>query len=711
MSADKNNVRVGSTFRVWYIAGALLCVPAAWGEDIKDLSQLSLAELTEIPIVSAARHQQSRTGSPRAVSVITAEEIRRRNFRNVPEAVGTLAGVYLQQTNYGGGSPIIRGMVGNRILLMVNGIRLNNATYRLGPNQYLNSIDINTVERIEVVRGAGSVLYGSDAFGGVINVITKQAPDSRLGAEFSGSARVRFATADTSGAGHIELSGARGRLGFSGGFTMEQFGDLWAGGNRGVQPFTGYEQGGADFSVNYAVSPNATITAGITRLKQTNLPRTDLLADGSELEYQWEPQGLDLFQFQYSQNNLPSHVGTLQVTLSYQRPFEYLSRVTASDPYTERRHADVLQVAEAGVQLTTAVGNAHMLTYGLTAGGDWVGSTRTDIDIRTGVATKKLGNYSNGSRSMSVAFFLQDEVRVSKRLDAVLGIRHDDFDLHAGLFDPVTGPIRIDSEPGAVTGSGHLLFRLTRHWSLTGGVSQGFRAPNMDDSTILSGVGSRFEIPNAKLKPERSVNLEYGARAQGKTGNLTIVAFHDTYRDLIDRAPGILNGLSFVDLNNNLIKDGKEPDVYKRQNVSRAVVDGLELSTMLNIAEGWTWTHSTTWTRGTEISLDQPLARIPPLNGASRITWQSRRPVWIEGVLVAAAAQHRLSPADKTDVRIGPAGTAGYAVFHLRAGFSRSLLAGFSIALENITNRQYRFHGSGFDRPGTSLSVGYVRPF
>lgn len=112
-----------------------------------------------------ARRTQKRADTALSVSVVTGDEIRRCNFRNVPEAVARVTGVFLQQTNCGGGSPIIRGMVGSRILLLVNGQRLNNGTYRLGPNQYSNFIDINRVERIEVKRGDGSVLYSIDTFG------------------------------------------------------------------------------------------------------------------------------------------------------------------------------------------------------------------------------------------------------------------------------------------------------------------------------------------------------------------------------------------------------------------------------------------------------------------------------------------------------------------------------------------------------------------
>lgn len=690
----------------WFMLGGFGALP----QDLKSLAELDLAQLTEIPIVSAARHEQSRFGSPRSVSVITGEEIRRRNYRSVPEAVATVAGVYLQQTNYGGGSPIIRGMVGNRILLLINGIRMNNSTYRLGPNQYLNQIDIDQVERIEVVRGAGSVLYGSDAFGGVINVITRSAPNPKDGAEFSGSARVRFGTANASGVGRAEVVGARGPLAILGGFSQSQFGDLHAGGSRGLQRYTGYGQTAGDLSAVLALGAKKTITGGVMRLKQFDVDRTDVLQAGSDLKQVWNPQGRDQVYIRYEQNDLARFADNFQATLSFTRPFEDLRRVQASAPTVERFLTDRVSTAALSLQFTTAI-DAHVVTYGAEASSDWIDSQRIDIDLRTGKNSPKPGNYVDGSRFRSLAFFVQDEVRVSKRLDAVFGARYDRFRLRAESQDSMVGAVSTDAGSAALIGSAHILYKLNSTFSAVAGVSQGFRAPNIDDSTILGGSGSRFEIPNAHLNPERSVNLEYGIRAHGKTGNVSFVFFNDRYRDLIDRGPALLNGLSYLDRNNNGRKDSGEEDIYQRQNISRARVAGTEVEAMLNLAEGWTLTQFLTWTRGTDVTLDQPLTRIPPLNGASRLTWQSRRALWIEGALVAASSQHRLAPADKTDIRIGPGGTAGYAALHLRAGFNRSFLAGFSVSLENVTNRQYRFHGSGLDRPGINLIVGYVRPF
>jgi len=190
---------------------------------------------------------------------------------------------------------------------------------------------------------------------------------------------------------------------------------------------------------------------------------------------------------------------------------------------------------------------------------------------------------------------------------------------------------------------------------------------------------------------------------------MSLIGFEDFYTNLIDRRPAKLAGLSFVDVNRNGSKESGEPDVWQRQNISRARMIGIELESIMTLAPGWTWTHTTTWTRGTDSTLGVPLTRIPPLNGYSRITWQANRKVWLEAAALAGSSQHRLAPADITDARIGPGGTGGYGVMHLRAGFSRTILSGLSIALENVTNKRYRFHGSGIDRPGRNLVIGYTR--
>jgi len=242
---------------------------------------LVLTDLLQVRAVTGARHDQRLIDSARQIVVVTADALRRRNYRSTPDALADLVGVFVQETNDGSGSPIIRGLIGNQILLLVDGIRLNNASYRLGPNQYLNTVDINQIERIEVVRGAGSVLYGSDALGGVVNIITpaagRAAGTGALGARWFS----RLASANTSGIGRAEVSARTGPVGYIGGVTFKRFGELRGGRDTGVQPLTGYDEWDGDAKAAWRLSAHQELIVAGQRVTQRDVRRADVVAAGT----------------------------------------------------------------------------------------------------------------------------------------------------------------------------------------------------------------------------------------------------------------------------------------------------------------------------------------------------------------------------------------------------------------------------------------------
>jgi outer membrane receptor protein involved in Fe transport len=585
-------------------------------------------------------------------------------------------------------------MVGNRILILLNGIRLNNATYRYGPNQYLSFIDINQVARIEIVRGAGSVLYGSDAFGGVINVITREAPDPGGGSELGVRMSIRAASADRSGSGRVELTGAAGVFGLYGGISRAGFGDLRAGGSGGTQIGTAYDQWAGDVQFKVGRGPKRSLTFGATRLRQSGVERTDTLQSGSDLEYRWQPEGQDILYARFVEERPIRGVDSIELTTSFQRPVEDLDRISATTPTIEHQSFDSVLSNTLSLQFASSIGRSHKLVYGAEGRSDRAVSRRTDINLANGAATEVAGAYPNGSRFSSLSLFVQDEIHVRSGLDAVVGVRRDWFRLRAKLMNPSVDMIPLESGPRSLTGSAFLHASVSRTFSLVAGVSQGFRAPNIDDSTVLGGAGSRFEVPNGRLEPEQSVAIDYGTRFKCGRAVASVVFFHDRYHDLIDRAPGLFKGLPFLDSNGD-----------------SAVVNGFEAESVITLGQNWTWSQNLTWTRGTDSVLNAPLTRIPPLNGVSRLSWKPKPGLWFEWATTAAAPQRRLSAGDKTDLRIGPTGTDGYLVFHLRACIDRGPFTGLALAWQNVTDRQYRRHGSGLDRPGSGVVLGYQRSF
>ncbi len=676
-------------------------------DELDDLTQMSLEDLLNLTVVSSARHEQKIIDSPRSISVITAEEIRRKNYRTTPEALNDLVGVLVQETNYGGGSPTIRGLIGNQILILIDGIRLNNAIFRLGPNQYLSTIDIYQIERIEVIRGTGSVLYGSDALGGLINIITKSREDFHQDIGISSRIFSRYASADGGIAGRVEFTGDVKSMSIIGGFSYKNFGDLRAGAGTGLQPFTGYDEWDADLKLNYRTSERQNVTLALQHVHQLNVPRTDKLVSGSDLKHEWNPEIRDLFYLQYELKGISPFINALSTCFSYQNQSEDLDKITSSKPNTQQEHQDQVKSVGFTFQLHSPVMEHQLFTYGLEYYLDDVRSRRVDIDLLLGTGTDKTGTFADGSNHESIAAFVQDEIQLINSLSVILGFRYSTFHTRATVNDPNTGVIKVNSTPNALTGSAHFLYKLTKNFSFNLGVAQGFRAPNVDDLSILGDFGGGFEVPNPNLDPEQSLNYEMGIKAQHRKFSGSLYYFLSNYSNLIERGAGTYNSLSFLDHNGNGIQDEGEDNVFQRQNIGEARIQGIESEGQILLSPVWTVLGNVAWTKGDNLIDNNPLRRIPPIKGQLGVKWMLKRELWMEYYNLFATKQDRLAPGDIEDPRIPDGGTPGFVTFNVRIGVDFHKLGNFTIALENITNKVYRLHGSGIDNPGRNLVVGY----
>lgn len=680
---------------------------AQTSNELDDLMKMSLEDLLNVSAVSGVRHEQRIIDSPRSISVITAEEIRKKNYRSTPEALNELVGILIQETNYGGGSPIIRGLIGNQILILIDGIRLNNAIFRLGPNQYLNTIDLNQIERIEIVRGPGSVLYGSDALGGLINIITKSRKDYRKDIDIGVRFYSRYASVDRAKIGRIDLSGNIKKMGITGGFSYKKFGDLRAGTGTGLQLFTGYDEWDVDLKMNLELPKRQNILVGLQKVTQSNLPRTDKLISGSDLKNEWDPEGRDLVYAQYEVERINSFLKDLHTGFSYQNQLEDLYIINSSKPKIQQEHHNEVRSVGFTFQLSSTAGKHQLLTYGAEYYSDHVDSRRVDVDITTGMRTSKNSTFANGSTYRSLAGFLQDEIQVMKPLSLTLGLRYSSFNAKATLADSLTDTIQVHSTPTALTASARALYKLTENFVVTFGVGQGFRAPNIDDLSILGSFGSGFEVPNPNLKPEQNINYEIGLKAQHRKFTGSLYYFLSNYRDIIDRGFGTFNNLPFLDNNSNGIQDPGEQSVFQRKNIGKARIRGVEAEGQIQILPTWTILGNLAWIRGDNLADNTPLRRIPPIKGKFGIEGRLKKNLWAECYNLFATKQDRLAPGDQTDPRIPIGGTPGFLTYNIRGGLDLNRFGNVTVSWENITNKAYRLHGSGIDGPGTNLVVGY----
>lgn len=644
--------------------------------------------LSEQVVVTARLDQAATETVPRATTVVTAEQLERRQPRTTPEALAEAPGVWVQKTNHGGGSPIIRGLVGNQILVLVDGIRLNNSTFRYGPNQYLSTVDVFSLDRIEVVRGAGSVLFGSDALGGVMSVITRQPELSASGRRVSGRAVARLVSGDMEQSARGEAAYASPRLGLRGGVSVRSFGDLRAGGHLGVEAPSGYQEVAGDARLLLRASSTATLSAGWQYVHQDDVPRFDQVSQRGFSRWSFAPQERHLAWARLNQAVPSAWMQTLTATVSYQRSRERRERQTRGSTLliTEEDTVDSIGVLAEGKTMPLT---GLSVRYGLDAYRDQVGSGRQDHDTAAGTSRTRRGLYPDGARARSAELFA---VAAWSKGRATIdgGVRRTWAS--ASAADPTFGAIAIN--PSATIGS------LAGAWQASGGLAlygvaaQAFRAPNIDDISTLGAFDFGVEVPSTDLLPERSLSLEAGVKWRRPRVAVSTAVWRLSLADLIDRVRGTYDGSDTW--------EGQR--VYRRANVGDAYLRGVEVEARTAVWDHLEASGFLAYAYGQQVATGQPMRRVPPLNGQLAVTWRDRR-FDAEAAWRVAARQDRLAQGDRDDHRINPAGTPGWSVLDLRASFAFTPSLRVIGGAGNLFDEAYRLHGSGIDGIGRHVSV------
>ncbi|HKZ71745.1 MAG TPA: TonB-dependent receptor [Nitrospirota bacterium] len=657
--------------------------------------------------VTATRIEESVFHVPQSVSLIQSEEILEGNFRTTPESLQEAPGILVQETAYGHGSPFIRGLTGKHILILVDGIRFNNSTFRFGPNQYLNNIDPYIIERVEVMRGPASVLYGSDAIGGVINLITKRREDFSPEKDVDGMFTGRYGSADESKIGRIEVNGILRNLGFVGGMTYKDIGDLRGGADTGIQEHTGYQENDGDIKLQYRLSPEGELIAGYRSVHQSDVPRTDKFVYNDE-SFVYDPQIWNAFFAAYDNTHPGSLIQGLRVTISRNQEVEGLER-RAFGSTTLRRYRDEVDSWGASLQANSLAGISHVLTYGAEYYNDNVDSSRRDINLSTGVSTPRSGNFPDDSEYALAGVFIQDDIAATDRLTTIAGIRYSYARVEATLPSPFG---RLEDSYRDWTGSLGFVYAMSEHLHGTASISQGFRAPNLDDTVVLEKVTNEgIDVPSPDLNPENSLNYEIGIKAEYPRYRGSLFYFYNDLHDLIERGPGTYNGQTFIDENSNGIEEPGEA-VRQKFNVGRAYIQGAEAEGEYPFAGAWVLRANLSWIYGKDLENREPLSRIPPVMGLLGLRWNdSLKKYWAEYYTRFAGRQDRLSARDLSDPRMDPAGTSGWVTQNLRGGVDFRRWGRLSAAIENILDADYRVHGSGINASGLNLSASYSLEF
>ncbi|GAB2794175.1 TonB-dependent receptor [Rhabdobacter roseus] len=633
---------------------------------------------------STAQRYESRTfGRPEAITVLTRRDLYRNSLRSTPELLLGETGVFVQKTTHGGGAPIVRGLTGHHTLLLVDGIRLNNATYGSGPNQYLNTVDPFSLRRVEVLRGGGGVQYGSDAVGGAVQVFS-QTPQFSDQTRVTGSALTKWMSSEMEESGRLSLGVSSRKVAVQAGFSYRNFGNLIGGGNL-VQERTGYEQRSADVKAVLRLKPSLKLTAAYQVLRQDSVPFYPQVARENFLLSEITMQQRTLGYLRLEGNRPHRWLRHWQVTTLAQQAAEDRSSHANGSPLLRQEKEDV-DTQGALASAITEPTDFWKIQTGLDWYFDEVASRRQDTDTLGGLPpTNRKGLYANGASQHSLGLYTLHTLTFA-RLTVTAGVRYNLF--ATTIPDEVLGEVQ--QNPSAWVGNAGLSVALWPSVRLVANVSSSFRAPNVNDLSTV-GLGSTyFELPNGALRPERGLNKEVGLKIRDNRFSSSFTLYHNQLSDLIVRRQrgSLLDNYA----------------VYFRQNLGRALIRGLEAEAEWQLFPNWLLFGNATYTHGQNLTTQEPLRLIPPLHGKLGVTYQRNARNWVRAEWWMAARQDRLAPADVADPLIPSAGTPGWHVINAAIGQRVGLLR-VAAEIQNLLDQRYYTHGSGVTGVGRSLWV------
>ena len=617
------------------------------------------------------------------------------------ETLDESPGVFMQKTTSGHGSPIIRGFIGRENLVLIDGIRLNNSTLRSGPVQYMNTIDNFMIDRIEIVRGPGSSLYGSDALGGVINIITEKfVPQVPFAAQYVS----RYDSSYNGAATRLEVNGKAGEFNYLFGCTYKNIGNLRAGGEFGVLSPTGFNEQDANGKIGCNISKDAEISLNYQYARQNEVPRYDsyigsrmFSGTGGYEKFLYNPQERHLGWIKYEQQNVSSWLDSLLVSASFHRQFE--GRQTRKvGKIVESEYADTVDTLGFSPLFTSTIDNNNKLVYGLEYYQDFVQSRYWDYNTNTQVRTEDIlkSTFPDGSKYNTAGVFLADEWQISESFKLMPEARYSRFE-YSSIIRGNPAVSNIGEVFHNITGNLGALYKITRGVNLCGNISQGFRAPNLDDLVTLRVENLGIDVPNYDLRPEKNTNIEIGVKGEFERINWSAFYYFSDVTDKIDRKPGNYNGDTII--------DGKP--VYQKFNIGKGQVQGSELNSRLFLDDMLNWSiyGNLTWTEGKNLTDCEPLSRVPPLNGILGARYEISD--WgLEVYTKFAGRQDALSTRDKTDSRMDPNGTPAWITYNARGNLKINDSIKINGGVENILDLGYRTHSSGVDAPGINFFLG-----
>lgn len=672
---------------------------AAGAADESSSDDYETGRSMESVVVTATRTEKSVLDVAEAVSVVNSEEINRLAPELLAEMLRGVPGAFFQQTTPGQGIPIIRGLKGSQVLHLVDGMRLNNAFFRNAPNQYLGLVDAYATERTEIIRGAAPSLYGADAMGGVLQVLTREPDFSGSGWQANGRFYGSWNSVDSSLIGRFE--GAVGRQGsiLSGGVSYQHHGDRKTGGGETVEP-TAYKVRAADLKWRHDLDDRSEIMLSAQYLEQPSTPRIDELVPGygqehpSSEQYEFRPNRRSFLHARYRLNSMSRLFSNFEAHLGRQVITDDRLTQDWNDPEVTRERNES-QLDGLTLQFISPWGSGSgpgaELVWGAEFYRDEVSSSRTGTTSPGASPVPARGRFPDDSTMDSAAVYASNRWQWDRfTLDA--GLRYSWFEIK---LPAASGIEAVKLTPSDLTGDIHLNYDFGPGMAVVANIGRGFRPPNIFDlGTLGSRPGNRFNVPNPGLEPEYVWSYDAGIKASEGRWQAEAFVWYSDYRDKISSR-----------FTGETTPEGRL--IVRSDNLNKVRLWGVETGLRYLAGDSFEWYAVVNYTRGEEKDGVEtvPADRIPPLSGRLGLVYLPGERWRLEPYVDFAGRQNRLSPRDEADPRINPAGTAGWGTVNFLASWQATENTELGLRLQNLGDNDYREHGSGIDAPGRNFGV------
>ncbi|MCC6814795.1 MAG: TonB-dependent receptor [Saprospiraceae bacterium] len=704
----------------------------------------TLSSTLDEVIYSVHKNENKRKDVPNQINIISRKDIQFLNPQSSADMLINSGAVFVQKSQQGGGSPNLRGFEASRVLIVIDGIRMNNAIYRAGHLQDVITIDNNLIDRTEVLFGPSSTIYGSDALGGVMHFYTRKPVfKSEANNMITANAYTRWSSANNESTTHLDINLAGNRFSSLSGITYSNFGDLRSGKNRnpfydstffrreyverinGVdsiiandrytkQIFSGYKQFDLFQKLAFKQNKNITHTLNLQYSTSSDIPRYDRLTEYRNgrlrfAEWYYGPQSRFLGAIQ-SEIKANTFFNKMNISLAFQDiGQDRISRSFRSNNRTSQ--LEQVKVYSINVDAHKLLNPKNELNYGLELVHNRVNSEANTYNIITDSISSAVTRYPDGGSQMSsIAAYFSHLGSIGSRLKIQEGIRYSLSSLKAKFVNKQFFPFpfnEIEQNNNSLTGNLGLVFNPCNSLRISGMGSTGFRTPNVDDLTkIFESSKGILIVSNPDLKPEYTINVEAGIEYQlNETHTLSLNAWNTWMDNAMVLKNYKYEGKDSIDYLGTLSQ------VQALQNVNKAFIRGLSASYKIQLSEKYSFNSSITYTYGRykEVEKDTlvPLDHISPVFGRTGLSYNEKNFQYEIYALYNGWKRIKdYSPSGEDNLQYATSlGMPSWATINFKASYSMCKNLTIQAGIENILDTHYRYFASGISAPGRNVYI------